>query len=78
MTRRSTRTVLLTGVTGNLGAFAAGRLLRRGDVVFALVRSREQPGLARRRALRSMAAVLPAPLSTEEHDRLCIVDADIS
>lgn len=72
------RRVLLTGITGNLGAAMAIRLLRAGDEVYALVRSRRR-GTGPRRARESLA-LLPeaAGLDAAAWARLHIVDADMT
>lgn len=75
----STRVILLTGITGNLGAFAALEFLRRGDKVYAIARSRGGFDLCRRRVLRNLRVISPDERDLRELLRnLELLQADIT
>ena len=72
------RRVLLTGITGNLGAMMAWRLLQEGCQVFAIARQR---GLsARERALQTLHMVSGQPVHGEGtlSSRLTVLDMSIT
>jgi nucleoside-diphosphate-sugar epimerase len=76
--RGDVRAILVTGVTGNLGALATSRLLQQGHRVYAVVRSRSQRGLARRRAERAILQLSGhADVADALRDRLVVLEGDI-
>ena len=72
------RTALLTGITGNLGALMAWRLLQDGCRVYALSRRRGLP--ARERALQALRVVSGQPISASHAlaRRLIVIDVPIT
>ncbi len=73
------KTILLTGITGNLGALAARRFMEEGHTVAALVRARGSRAQVEKRVVRALAALYPeAPLPPGAEDRLWVVRADMT
>jgi nucleoside-diphosphate-sugar epimerase len=71
--------ILLTGITGNLGAMAALRFLAEGHAVYAPVRSRSTSRMIRKRAVDSLRAlVAPAALDEAAVANLVVLDADVT
>src|SRR5687767_5221830 len=78
MTRNTkAKTILLTGITGNMGAFAALRFLEQGHKVYALVRPKKGLDCLKRarRTLRQFSGSNGASAGNFEH--LEIVEGDI-
>lgn len=77
MSNTRAKTILLTGITGNLGAFAALRFLEKGHKVYAVVRPKK--GLdCMKRARRSLRQFCPADSNgTVRFQNLEIVEGDI-
>jgi len=76
MINPQSKCILLTGGTGNLGAFALRKFLERGDRVTAIVRSRRNHQMAQDRVVRSMSTF--GEVNTEWLPRLDVVMADIT
>ena len=77
MSNARPKTILLTGITGNMGAFAALRFLEKGHKVYAIVRPKK--GLdCLKRARRSLRQFCTAESnSTDRFQNLEIVEGDI-
>lgn len=72
------KTILLTGITGNLGAHAALRFLKGGHRVYAVVRGRGSDD-CRRRVMKSLAKFCRAEGEAADlSDNLRIVEGDIA
>ena len=75
------KTILLTGITGNLGAYAALRFLRGGHRVYAVVRGKhgDGPDSCRERVIKSLSHFCDAEDDPADYaDRLRIVEGDIA
>ena len=71
------KTILLTGITGNMGAFAALRFLEKGHKVYAIVRPKKGFDCMKR-ARRSLRQFCDAESVAEaQFDNLRIIEGDI-
>lgn len=74
-----TRTIFLTGITGNLGARMALELLAAGHHVVAVSRSRGGGRLVQKRVLRSLSILAgPDGLPPRAAERLTVLHADFT
>ena len=71
------KTILLTGVTGNMGAFAALRFLEKGHKVYAIVRPKKDFDCMKR-ARRTLRQFCDAEnIAETRFDNLRIIEGDI-
>ncbi|HEV2799823.1 MAG TPA: SDR family oxidoreductase [Pyrinomonadaceae bacterium] len=81
MYRAQTKTILLTGITGNLGAYAALRFLRNGHQVYAVVRGKNGEGMdaCRQRVNESLSHFCDEEQEVADYaDSLKIIEGDIA
>lgn len=75
----SSKNILLTGITGNLGAYAALEFLARGYRVYAVARSRTSLSLCQKRVVRNLREIADPGYGLDEKlDQLEVLLGDIA